>query len=211
MSGAGHADDVAADWCQADASVRSGRRRARTGGRDEPASAARDHGKRNLWLAIAGGDGAGARRRRGHRRGHRTAARAGARSTDQVSKPPADALDNGTVPDVAASRAAPGPAGKVTLHLDQPAAQSRVTRYKWRVQTSRAAAKYQSNDRADRRGRAESGRTHLHPGDDRPQRRRVLAAGRRLHRLRLRRTQARHTVTAGQTANSSRRHGKWGI
>lgn len=101
-----------------------------------------DHGKRNLWLAMAGGtllvlavvvgivlaSSAPAPKVAG---------------TGQVNKPPADALDNGTVPDVADLAGTVDAAGKVTFTWTNPQPKAGDA-YKWRVYAVGSSGAYQS-------------------------------------------------------------------
>jgi serine/threonine protein kinase len=104
--------------------------------------AAPDHGKRNLWLAAAGGtllvlaiivgivlaSSAPAPKVEG---------------TGQASKPPADALDNGTVPDVADLAGTVDATGKATFTWTNPQPKSGDA-YKWRVYALGSNGEYQS-------------------------------------------------------------------
>ncbi|QDG66329.1 serine/threonine protein kinase [Pseudarthrobacter sp. NIBRBAC000502772] len=104
--------------------------------------AAPDHGKRNVWLAAAGGtllvlaiivgivvaSSAPAPK---------------VEETGQVSKPPADALDNGTVPDVADLAGTVDAAGKATFTWTNPQPKSGDA-YKWRVYALGNHGEYQS-------------------------------------------------------------------
>jgi serine/threonine-protein kinase PknK len=104
--------------------------------------AAPDHGKRNVWLAAAGGtllalaiivgivlaSSAPAPKVEG---------------TGQVSKPPADALDNGTVPDVADLAGAVDATGKARFTWTNPQPKSGDA-YKWRVYALGSHGEYQS-------------------------------------------------------------------
>ncbi|ALV40395.1 protein kinase [Pseudarthrobacter sulfonivorans] len=104
--------------------------------------AAPDHGRRNVWLAAAGGtllvlaiivgivlaSSAPAPK---------------VEETGQVSKPPADALDNGTVPDVADLAGTVDAAGKATFTWTNPQPKSGDA-YKWRVYALGNNGEYQS-------------------------------------------------------------------
>jgi serine/threonine-protein kinase PknK len=104
--------------------------------------AAPDHGKRNVWLAAAGGtllvlaiivgiivaSSAPAPK---------------VEETGQVSKPPADALDNGTVPDVADLAGTVDSTGKATFTWTNPQPKSGDA-YKWRVYALGSNGEYQS-------------------------------------------------------------------
>jgi hypothetical protein len=90
-----------------------------------------DHGKRNLWLAIAGG----ALLALAVVVGLVVSASAPPPApvvTDEVSKPPADALDNGTVPDVTDLAGKLGSNGKVVFTWTNPQPKDGDT-YKWHV------------------------------------------------------------------------------
>jgi serine/threonine protein kinase len=105
---------------------------------DQPA----DHGKRNLWLAISGGTllvlavivgivVASA------------APQPQARPTETVSKPPADAVDDGSVPDVAKLAGSAGAQGKVRFTWTNPQPK-RGDMYKWRIKTVKGGGSYLS-------------------------------------------------------------------
>ncbi|MFE4543165.1 serine/threonine-protein kinase [Arthrobacter sp. NPDC056727] len=105
---------------------------------DQPA----DHGKRNLWLAIAGGTllvlavvvgivVASA------------APQPQARPTETVSKPPADAVDDGSVPDVTRLAGSAGAQGKVRFTWTNPQPKAGDT-YKWRIKTVKGGGSYLS-------------------------------------------------------------------
>lgn len=100
------------------------------------------HGRRNLLLSIVGGTVLV------------TAAVLGivagtarpdpvVKPTAQASKAPADALDNGTVPDVAGLAGKPGPTGKVTFTWKNPQPKAGDT-YKWRVHALKGNGPYQT-------------------------------------------------------------------
>ncbi|MBT2548506.1 serine/threonine-protein kinase [Arthrobacter sp. ISL-65] len=105
---------------------------------DQPA----DHGKRNLWLAISGGTllvlavivgivVASA------------APQPQARPTETVSKPPADAVDDGSVPDVAKLAGSAGAQGKVRFTWTNPQPKPGDA-YKWRIKTVKGGGSYLS-------------------------------------------------------------------
>ncbi|PNH86589.1 serine/threonine-protein kinase [Arthrobacter sp. AFG20] len=105
---------------------------------DQPA----DHGKRNLWLAISGGTllvlavivgivVASA------------APQTQARPTETVSKPPADAVDDGSVPDVAKLAGSAGAQGKVRFTWTNPQPKP-GDMYKWRIKTVKGGGSYLS-------------------------------------------------------------------
>ena len=154
------------------------RRHADDGAGEHPAG----HGRRNLLLSIVGGTVLVAAVVLGIVAGT-TRPEPAPKATDQVSKPPADALDNGTVPDVTGLAGVAGPAGKVSFTWTNPQPKPGDS-YKWRVHTLKGDGRVPGHRRAGRRNGGEPGRTQLHPGHDRPQRRGVLAAGPGFHRLR---------------------------
>jgi serine/threonine protein kinase len=101
-----------------------------------------DHGKRNLWLAISGGTllvlaiivgivVASA------------APPPKALETDQPSRPPANALDDGSVPDVGKLAGAARAGGTVRFTWTNPQPKPGDT-YKWRIKTARGGGSYQS-------------------------------------------------------------------
>ncbi len=149
-----------------------------TARREHPAG----HGRRNLLLSIVGGTVLVAAVVLGIVAGT-TRPEPAPKATDQVSKPPADALDNGTVPDVTGLAGVAGPAGKVSFTWTNPQPKPGDT-YKWRVHTLKGDGRVPGHRRAGRRNGGEPVRTQLHPGHDRPQRRGLLAAGPGFHRLR---------------------------
>jgi hypothetical protein len=102
----------------------------------------RDHSKRNLWLAISGGTllvlaiivgiiVASA------------APQPKALETDQPSKPPADALDDGSVPDVGKLAGGALAGGTVRFTWTNPQPKPGDT-YKWRIKTVKGGGSYQS-------------------------------------------------------------------
>jgi serine/threonine protein kinase len=103
---------------------------------------AADHGKRNLWLAISGGTllvlavivgivVASA------------APQPETRPTETVSRPPADAVDDGSVPDVAKLAGSVGAEGKVRFSWTNPQPKPGDT-YKWRIKTVKGGGSYLS-------------------------------------------------------------------
>lgn len=100
-----------------------------------------DHGKRNLWLALAGGTVLVLAIIVGIVLAS-TAPEPKVAETNQVSKPPADALDSGTVPDVA-DLAGTVTGGKATFTWTNPQPKSGDA-YKWRVYAPGGSGEYQS-------------------------------------------------------------------
>jgi serine/threonine-protein kinase PknK len=96
-----------------------------------PAEAPADHSKRNLWLAVAGGAVLVVAVVVGLVLGS-SRPEPVANPTGQVSKPPADALDNGTVPDVTNLAGVKGAAGKAKFTWTNPQPKPGDT-FKWRV------------------------------------------------------------------------------
>lgn len=136
-------DDVAAtvnrsSAAAAAASPGSGGHGSGDGAGDHPAG----HGRRNLLLSIVGGTVLVAAVVLGIVAGT-TRPEPAPKTTDQVSKPPADALDNGTVPDVTGLAGAAGPAGKVRFTWTNPQPKPGDT-YKWRVHTLKGDGQYQA-------------------------------------------------------------------
>ncbi|WP_160666941.1 serine/threonine-protein kinase [Pseudarthrobacter sp. ATCC 49987] len=101
------------------------------------------HGRRNLLLSVVGGTVLVAAVVLGIVAGT-TRPGPAPKATDQVSKPPADALDNGTVPDVTALAGVAGPAGKVSFTWTNPQPKPGDS-YKWRVHTLKGDGDYQSS------------------------------------------------------------------
>ncbi|MEO3932564.1 serine/threonine-protein kinase [Micrococcaceae bacterium Sec7.4] len=101
------------------------------------------HGRRNLLLSVVGGTVLVAAVVLGIVAGT-TRPGPAPKATDQVSKPPADALDNGTVPDVTALAGVTGPAGKVSFTWTNPQPKPGDS-YKWRVHTLKGDGDYQSS------------------------------------------------------------------
>ena len=90
-----------------------------------------DHGKRNLWLALAGGTVLVLAIIVGIVLAS-SAPEPKVAETSQVSKPPADALDNGTVPDVADLDGVMGANGRIVFTWTNPQPRDGDT-YKWRL------------------------------------------------------------------------------
>ncbi|MDT0169952.1 serine/threonine-protein kinase [Pseudarthrobacter sp. BRE9] len=100
---------------------------------DEPREAPdADHGKRNLWLAIAGGTLLALAAVVGIVAANTVTGTPKVVETQQASKPPADALDNGTVPDVEGLKGAIGADGKASFTWTNPQPKEGDT-YKWKV------------------------------------------------------------------------------
>jgi hypothetical protein len=133
---------AADDW--ADATVLRGNQptAAEDDGPGQQQDQAAAHGKRNLWLAISGGTllvlavivgivVASA------------APQPEARPTETVSKPPADAVDDGSVPDVDKLAGSAGAEGKVRFSWTNPQPKPGDT-YKWRIKTVKGGGSYLS-------------------------------------------------------------------
>lgn len=101
-----------------------------------------DHGKRNLWLALAGGTLLVLAVIVGIVLASSAPAPKVA-ETGQGNKPPADALDNGTVPDVADLAGTVDATGKATFTWTNPAPKPGDA-YKWRVYAVGRSGEYQS-------------------------------------------------------------------
>ncbi|WP_426224912.1 protein kinase domain-containing protein [Pseudarthrobacter sp. DSP2-3-2b1] len=101
-----------------------------------------DHGKRNLWLAIAGGTLLVVAVIVGIVLATSSPAPKVAPSAG-ISKPPADALDNGTVPDVADLAGTVDATGKATFTWTNPQPKAGDA-YKWRVYAIDGSGEYQS-------------------------------------------------------------------
>jgi len=100
------------------------------------------HGRRNLLLSVVGGTVLVAAVVLGIVAGT-TRPEPAPKATDQVSKPPADALDNGTVPDVTGLAGVAGSAGKVSFTWTNPQPKPGDS-YKWRVHTLKGDGQYQA-------------------------------------------------------------------
>lgn len=99
------------------------------GGPGEPAAAG--HGRRNLVLSIVGGVVLATAAVVGIIAGSTRPAPA-PQASEQPSKPPADALDNGTVPDVAGLSGRADGSGKLTFTWKNPQPKPKDS-YKWRT------------------------------------------------------------------------------
>ena len=133
------AADDGGDWAQATV-LRSSRPEPAPG--PENPEPARDHGKRNLWLAIAGGTLLVLAIAVGIIVAS-TAPQPQALPSEQPSKPPADALDDGSVPDVAKLAGSVGAGGKVRFTWTNPQPKQGDT-YKWRIKTVKGGGNYLS-------------------------------------------------------------------
>jgi serine/threonine protein kinase len=100
------------------------------------------HGRRNLLLSIVGGTVVLAAVALGIVAAT-TRPEPAPKATGQVSRPPADALDNGTVPDVTGLTGTAGPAGKVSFTWTNPQPKPGDS-YKWRVHTLKDDGQYQA-------------------------------------------------------------------
>jgi hypothetical protein len=113
---------------------------------DEPAVApVRDRGKRNLWLAISGGTLLVLAAVVGLVVANAAPHTPEAVETQQVNNPPADALDNGTVPDVEGLSAARTPADPNIIEFSwtNPQPQEDDT-YKYRTKSAKADGEYET-------------------------------------------------------------------
>ncbi|VXC62729.1 Kinase domain protein [Arthrobacter sp. 9AX] len=111
----------------------------------EDAPAGTDHGKRNLWLAISGGTLLALAAVVGIVVANAAPETPRAPQSLEASKPPADALDNGTVPDVEGLTGTLAPGGDASFTWTNPQPKPGDT-YKWRVYTIGGAGEYQSID-----------------------------------------------------------------
>jgi serine/threonine protein kinase len=114
---------------------------------EEPAVAgpATDHSKRNLWLAISGGTLLAVSAVVGLVVANASPEKPAAVETQQASRPPADALDNGTVPDVEGLTGTAAGDGNASFTWVNPQPKEGDT-YKWRVYTIGGGGEYQSID-----------------------------------------------------------------
>ncbi|MDQ0769955.1 serine/threonine-protein kinase PknK [Pseudarthrobacter defluvii] len=102
---------------------------------EEPQAAPEtDHSKRNLWLAISGGTVLSLAAVVGIVVANAAPGPPKTEATQQVSKPPADALDNGTVPDVEGLKGSIGGDGEASFTWTNPQPKEGDT-YKWKVYT----------------------------------------------------------------------------
>lgn len=113
---------------------------------EEPAAATTsgaDHGKRNLWLAISGGTLLALAGVVGIVMANAAPVAPKAVQSQEASRPPADALDNGTVPDVEGLTGAITGDGDASFTWVNPQPKEGDT-YKWRVYTIRGGGEYQA-------------------------------------------------------------------
>ncbi|HEU4668401.1 MAG TPA: serine/threonine-protein kinase [Arthrobacter sp.] len=114
--------------------------------RAEPSEApppAADHSKRNLWLAISGGTLLALAAVVGVVVANASPNKPQAVETQLASKPPADALDNGTVPDVEGLTGTVSGDGNASFTWQNPQPKEGDT-YKWRVYSIGGGGEYQS-------------------------------------------------------------------
>jgi hypothetical protein len=135
-------EPAADDWADATVLRSNQPKAAEDAAPGQPGDRPADHGRRNLWLAISGGTllvlavivgivVASA------------APQPEARPTETVSKPPADAIDDGSVPDVAKLAGSAGAPGKVRFTWTNPQPKPGDT-YKWRIKTVKGGGSYLS-------------------------------------------------------------------
>jgi serine/threonine protein kinase len=135
-------EPAADDWADATVLRSSQPQAAEDDAPGQPGDQPADHGKRNLWLAISGGTllvlavivGVAVAS---------SAPQPQARPTETVSKPPADAIDDGSVPDVAKLAGSAGAQGKVRFTWTNPQPKPGDT-YKWRIKTVKGGGSYLS-------------------------------------------------------------------
>jgi serine/threonine protein kinase len=122
----------------------------RPGRVEEPGAAitsGADQGKRNLWLAISGGTLLALAAVVGIVVANAAPDAPKAVQSQEASKPPADALDNGTVPDVEGLTGTIAGDGNASFSWVNPQPKEGDT-YKWRVYTIGGGGEYQSIDKA---------------------------------------------------------------
>ncbi|GGH89731.1 serine/threonine-protein kinase [Arthrobacter liuii] len=111
---------------------------------DEPQPAPEaDHGKRNLWLAITGGTLLALAAVVGIVVANAAPGPPKTVATQQVTKPPADALDNGTVPDVEGLKGSIGGDAEASFTWTNPQPKDGDT-YKWKVYTIGGGGEFQA-------------------------------------------------------------------
>lgn len=110
---------------------------------EAPAEAPLDHSKRNLWLSVAGGAVLAVAVVVGVVLASSAAPKPV--STEGVSKPPADALDSGTVPDVEGLAPARTPEDRniVRFSWKNPQPKEGDT-YKWRTKSAQSEGPYET-------------------------------------------------------------------
>ena len=118
-------------------------RPANTGQPAEDPAPVADHGKRNLWLATAGGTLLALAAVVGIVMANAAPETPKAVQSQEASRPPADALDNGTVPDVEGLTGTVGGDGDASFTWVNPQPKEGDT-YKWRVYTIGGGGEYQS-------------------------------------------------------------------
>jgi serine/threonine protein kinase len=118
-------------------------RSARVAEPAEAATSSTDHGKRNLWLAISGGTLLALAAVVGIVMANAAPDTPRAVQSQEASKPPADALDNGTVPDVEGLTGTLASGADASFTWNNPQPKPGDT-YKWRVYTIGGGGEYQS-------------------------------------------------------------------
>ncbi|NUP59825.1 MAG: serine/threonine protein kinase, partial [Pseudarthrobacter sp.] len=134
------AAEVASDAYAADTTIHRPAPVDEPAGDDRPGA---DHGKRNLWLAIAGGTLLALAAVVGLVVANAAPGPPKTVATHQAGKPPADALDNGTVPDVEGLAGAIAGDGNATFTWKNPQPKDGDT-YKWRVYTIGGGGEFQA-------------------------------------------------------------------
>ena len=104
-----------------------------------------DHGRRNLWLAVAGGTLLALAVVVGLVVANAAPDKPAAVETQQANRPPADALDNGTVPDVEGLAGTVAADGTVQFTWTNPQPKAGDT-YKWRVYAIGGGGEFQAID-----------------------------------------------------------------
>jgi serine/threonine protein kinase len=132
------------DGYAADTTIHRPARAAEPAG-DEPAAAGDGHGKRNLWLAIAGGTLLVLAAVVGLVVANAAPQEPRAAETQQAGKPPADALDNGVVPSVEGLSAARKPEDPniIVFTWTNPQPKDGDT-YKYRTKSAKADGPYET-------------------------------------------------------------------
>ena len=128
----------------ADATVQRAARPPEAG--DEPVGVpAQDHSKRNLWLGISGGTLLALAAVVGLVVANAAPEKPSAAETQEVSKPPADALDNGTVPDVEGLHAERKPEDRNIIIFSWTNPQPREDdTYKYRTKSAKEDGPYET-------------------------------------------------------------------